>query len=142
MRPRWTGLLLVILTFGCLNIQAQVPQEKNKDHPDLKKHDTLSLHQQNGPELQVVGYGRLYLSYSETVDGYTILRNDKGVYEYAERGSDGDLKPSGVVAHDPGERERKEILLLKKTPKHLRYKKPKLDEILNKKSRFPRIDND
>ncbi len=134
-------LVAFCLFFTFFSVQGQETSD-NENHPELKKNDTIVLDQQNGPEIKVVGYGKLHLSYSETIDGYTILRNNKGVYEYAERAAGGDLKPSGTIAHNPEERERKEILFLRNTPKHLRYKNPKLKEILNKQNRFFRLEND
>mgnify|MGYP006301729389 CR=1 FL=1 len=117
-------------------------QDDNSNHPDLKRHDTLEISQMNGPSLHIVGLGKLNLSYSETIDGYTLVRNKVGVYEYAERASGGDLKASGIVAHDPGEREQKELNFLKNTKKHLRYKPPKLNEVLEKQNQFYRLRGD
>ena len=133
--------LVVVIAFGLMPYPS-AGQSQNDAHPDLKKRDTLKMTQKNGPTLHVVGYGKLHLSYSETMDGYTILRNKQGVYEYAERAGGGDLKTSGMVAHDPGEREQKEITFLSRTKKHLRYKPPKLNEILEKQNRFFRLDDD
>lgn len=132
-----TGVGICLSIF--IMVTAANAQESGDKHPDLRKFDTLTLNQQNGPEINIIGLGKRHLSYSETIDGYTVVRNKNGVYEYAERASKGDLQPSGQVAHDPSDRERDELVFLKKIAKHLRYKQPKLDEILEKQNRFFRI---
>ncbi len=128
-----TGLSILTLT------GVAYAQDEGENHPNLKQFDTLTLNQQDGPEIKIIGLGKRHLSYSETIDGYTVVRNKKGVYEYAERAAKGDLEPSGQIAHDPEDRERDELLFLKEISKHLRYKQPKLDEILEKENRFYRI---
>ncbi len=114
---------------------------QNNKHPDLRKFDTITLNQQKGPQIKVIGYGRFQLSYAETVDGYTMLRNDDGVYEYAERSGNGDLEPSGTIAHNPGDRGPDERSFLEKMDKHLRYRDKALQEKLETQNRFFRLDN-
>lgn len=94
------------------------------------------LNQLNGEPITVVGRGNMHLSYSETIDGYTIIRNNEGIYEYAELSSKGQLKPSGVAAHDPGNRDEKEKKHVNKLEKHLRHEDPYLSELRNKQDRF------
>lgn len=114
---------------------------QNTKHPDLRKFDTITLGQKDGPQLKVVGYGRFQLSYAETVDGYTILRNDDGVYEYAERSDNGGLEPSGIIAHNPGDRSQDERSFLENLDKHLRYRDETLKEKLETQNRFFRLDD-
>ncbi len=135
------NMAVVALCLIAASQPLKAQDDENPDHPDLRRFDTLTLSQRGGPSLQVIGYGRFQLSYSETVDGYTIVRNDDGIYEYAERASGGDLKPSGTVAHNPGERESDERRLLEDLPKHLRYRPPKLKKILDEQNRFFRLDD-
>lgn len=130
------AVILVLLAVPEMTLQAQDPE-----HPDLRKFDTITMAQQKGPTLRVIGYGRFQLSYSETVDGYTIVRNEQGVYEYAERAGNGDLEPSGTVAHDPSDRSEDERSLLEDTPKHLRYRDEALKEKLETQNRFFRLED-
>ncbi len=69
-----------------------------------------------------------YISYTETVDGYTIVLNAAGEWCYATRKGD-DLVPSKVRVHPPAYRDEKEQRFLRKLPKHLRYGPAKIDEL-------------
>ncbi len=138
-RALYMAAVVLCLIAASQPLKAQ--DDENPEHPDLRKFDTLTLSQQGGPSLQVIGYGRFQLSYSETVDGYTIVRNDDGIYEYAERASGGDLKASGTIAHNPGERKEDEQNFLEDLPKHLRYQPPKLKKILDEQNRFFRLED-
>lgn len=132
-------LMLVLALLGAVSHSAGAQDSENPKHPDLRQFDTLALSQQNGPEIHIIGYGRFKLSYSETIDGYTLVRNQEGIYEYAERASGGDLKASGTIAHDPADRDSDEQQYLEGLSKHLRYRPPKLEEILKEQNRFFRL---
>ncbi len=69
-----------------------------------------------------------YISYTETVDGYTIVLNEAGEWCYAVRKGD-DLVPSRVKVHDPIYREEAEKRFLEKLPKHLRYGPDRINEL-------------
>lgn len=58
--------------------------------------------------------------YTETLDGYTVLKNREGIYEYAIMGSKNRLVPGGVKANDAENRKRGERNYLRGTEKHLR----------------------
>ena len=60
---------------------------------------------------------------AETEDGYTLLRNKQGDYEYAVLDPKGDLVASGILAKDIKKRSYKEKLLLQHTPKRLSFSK-------------------
>ena len=75
--------------------------------------------QSDGTMLTLMLVGDEFFHYNTTVDGYTVLRNQHGSYEYARR--DGDhLRLSGTLAHDPGSRTQAEEQLLEQTGKHVR----------------------
>ena len=44
------------------------------------------------------------------MDGYTLVFNNKGIYEYGKLNGTGDLVPSGVKAHDVLKRKLNEML--------------------------------
>jgi len=98
--------------------------------------DTIPLREPDDTKLHIVGYGNMWLSYTETIDGYTILTNDIGVYEYVRQAKDGDLLLTGIKADDPDKRDKKEIGFLKKWPKHLRYQSPYIESMLKKKKHY------
>jgi M6 family metalloprotease-like protein len=59
--------------------------------------------------------------YTETVDGYTLIRTAGGGYEYAEMSRAGALSATGIPAHNPGERSGPEKSLVRRLEKHLRH---------------------
>lgn len=60
----------------------------------------ITITQPDGSILKVVAKGSPFLHWQETTDGYTIVKNRKGIYEYAEK-RQGKLLPSGIQAVDP-----------------------------------------
>ena len=94
--------------------------------------DTLTVSQPDGTELEVVGKGNRIVSYAETTDGYTVVRNNKKIYEYADLSEEGALVPSGIKARNVGHRSKYEKNHLKEINKHLRFEGEKLKEMLKK----------
>jgi len=45
--------------------------------------DPVTILQPDGSELTIVGHGNIDENYTETIDGYTVVKNNKGIYEYA-----------------------------------------------------------
>ena len=72
--------------------------------------------QADGSKITLYAKGNEAVHYTETADGYTVLKNNNDVYEYAIIGMDGNLTLSGVKASD-------DHSVLGKTgmQKHLRY---------------------
>jgi hypothetical protein len=83
--------------------------------------DTLVLSQADGSKLHLVCSGSFFLNYCETLDGYTVIVDAIGMYEYAKKGSRGTLIPNDMQAKDEPQRSPEDIRHLKKIPKHLRY---------------------
>ena len=98
--------------------------------------DTMAMGQIDGTLIHVVGIGSLFQTYLETIDGYTIVRDRVGIFEYAKQNDKGDLIASGVKANDPKDRNSKEKRQLKKIPKHLRFTGEKLKKLQEKEQRF------
>lgn len=65
----------------------------------------ITITQPDGSVVTVVLKGDEHLKWAQTTDGYTILRNAKGVYEYAVNDRVEGLVLSGKVAHDPALRK-------------------------------------
>jgi M6 family metalloprotease-like protein len=61
------------------------------------------------------------IKWAETMDQYTLLRNREGAWEYARQTENGDIVPSGFLAHNPGERGFAEENFLLNTEKKLAY---------------------
>ena len=81
---------------------------------------SLLVEQADGSQLTVLGKGSRNNPYTETLDGYTVLRNKEGIYEYATVGDKKRLEPGGLKANDAEIRTRKERKYLKTVDKHLR----------------------
>jgi len=83
--------------------------------------DTLVLEQADGSKLHLICSGSYFLNYCETTDGYTVMVDAIGMYEYAKKGGRGTLIAAGMQAKDDNQRSPEEIRYLKRVPKHLRY---------------------
>lgn len=80
--------------------------------------DTARVTQPDGTVLSVVLHGDEFVSYTTTADGYTVLLDADGFYEYA-RLVGGCLSATGMRAHDAALRGEEEKTFLKTTPRHL-----------------------
>lgn len=129
------GIYWTIGFLGLLLISQPI-YAQNENQQEFDSYDTLNIVQLDGTKLTVIGFGKFYIAYNETIDGYTVVRNDRGVFEYAKLAGNGDLVPTGVIAHNPGNRNEDEKDFLENHPKHLRYEPPKLNELKEKQNRF------
>ena len=77
--------------------------------------DPTVINQSDGSSITIVGKGNMNNYWTETTDGYSIVRNKKGVYEYANK-VNGSLIPSGIKANDIGNRTLSETAHLNITP--------------------------
>ena len=68
----------------------------------------VKIKQPDGTYLTVLMRGDEYFAYNTGEDGYLILRNDKGGYEYAEVDGAGKIIASGMQAHDSHGRSAQE----------------------------------
>jgi M6 family metalloprotease-like protein len=80
---------------------------------------SIDVPQADGTSVKIRGYGDEYSHLSVSEDGYTILRNKKGYYEYASKNKLGVLSPSGVRVKNIETRTRSEKKFLTKTTKYL-----------------------
>ncbi|RPH28089.1 MAG: M6 family metalloprotease domain-containing protein [Bacteroidales bacterium] len=83
----------------------------------------VEITQPDGSKLTVLLRGDENVKWAQTEDGYSIMRNSKGVFEYAALDSNNDMVPSGVKAKDQKERGDSEKSFLSKTKKGLFYSK-------------------
>ncbi|PKP39056.1 MAG: peptidase M6, partial [Bacteroidetes bacterium HGW-Bacteroidetes-15] len=77
----------------------------------------------DGSKLTIVLRGDEKVKWAETVDGYSILLNEKGFYEYAITNEYGDMVRSGVQVSNEMKRTSIESQLLSKMPKGIRFSK-------------------
>ncbi|MEM9832434.1 MAG: M6 family metalloprotease domain-containing protein [Bacteroidota bacterium] len=77
---------------------------------------SITVSQPDGSTLQVVGRGNDLNNWMETEDGYTLIKNTEGFYEYANL-ANGKLTGSGIRAVNPAERsiaQQRQLLSIKK----------------------------
>ncbi len=77
--------------------------------------------QPDGSKVTILLSGDEFIRSASTVDGYTLMANDQGGYEYAVMDANQDLKPSGVLAQNVTERTFATQQLLMSTQKGLTY---------------------
>jgi len=82
--------------------------------------------QPDGSKLTIINKGDEHIKWAETVDGYSIMRNSKKIFEYATLDLNNDMVPSGIKAKDEIERSSSDNLFLSKTKKSLRYSKSQI----------------
>lgn len=77
----------------------------------IASDEVLTLTQPDGSFISVIGRGNMNNHWTETTDGYTVIRNSNGIYEYANN-VNGNLIPSGVKANNPTVRSNTETTYL------------------------------
>ena len=88
----------------------------------------VTITQPNGKTLTYIIRGDEVMSWAETMDGYTLLRNNEGVLCYAFQDKEGNLTASDVIACNAEERNVEELLYLNKTEKRLFFGEKQLKE--------------
>ena len=81
----------------------------------------VQITQRDGTKITVIMQGDERVKWAKTTDGYALIFNSQGVYEYAKQDASGDMVPTGVKARDVAERTRQDSILLLSTPKDLTY---------------------
>jgi M6 family metalloprotease-like protein len=81
----------------------------------------------DGSEITVQLRGDEWIRWAETSDGYTLLYSSNGFWEYAIQDENGDLKLSGVQAHNPTERTTSEQHFLINLPKGVQYSEAQIE---------------
>src|SRR5688572_25422785 len=100
-------VVLLFFVVISLSVQAQkMPEKRKPKETDTVRvgleasGDAVALMQVDGSIINIVGVGTIAESYTETTDGYTIVLNKAGIYEYAKLTKSGDLVPGGVKANN------------------------------------------
>ena len=88
--------------------------------------DPVKITQKDGTVITVVLQGDERIKWAKTLDGYTLLYNSKGIYEYAILDASGNLIPSGLKAHDVAERTSAETSFLANTSKGLFFSRSQI----------------
>ncbi|MFH2143404.1 MAG: M6 family metalloprotease domain-containing protein, partial [Bacteroidota bacterium] len=81
----------------------------------------IEFKQPDGSILTILLKGDEKVRWALTSDGYTIIFNSSGTYEYAKLNNYGEMVPSGIKANNFERREVEELNFLIQTPKALFY---------------------
>lgn len=85
---------------------------------------TVKVTQPDGTQLTLRLVGDEWLHFTTTEDGYSVVKDQRGYYVYAEL-QDGLLKPTAQVAHDAAMRQAAELAYVKNLKK---YQAPQMTE--------------
>ncbi len=102
--------------------------------------DPVIYPQPDGSPITLLLKGDECIHWAETTDGYTLLCNAQGAYEYARLDPTGRLSFSGILAHDPSGRSRSEKQWLSKTGKGLFFSYSQIAEMKNTMTRSTATD--
>jgi len=108
--------VLLLMLFVCVCSMMAVPA-----HPG-----SVRVQQPDGSFVTLCLHGDEWAHYQTTVDGYTVVKDSRDYYVYAEL-QEGRLQATSQVAHDLAERSAAERTFLLNVPQHLR---PEVDSRL------------
>ena len=115
-------LALMVMMLGVISAKA-VPAMGN----------LVKVQQPDGTTVTIRLVGDEYLHFNTTVDGYSVVKNDRGYYVYAQRSAEGQLVPTAQIAHDEAARPAAEVAFLASVKKYIQ---PDMSEtMIQEKSR-------
>lgn len=117
MKKQFTTAVFVMLIQLMFVLNSQAQRSNCSVSPQPNTHI-----QPDGSRITLHALGNEAVHYLETGDGYTVLDNGKGFYEYATVDGSGNLVLSGVIAKDGA--------LNKSGVPHLRYSKNQVDLLM------------
>ncbi|MCX6239784.1 MAG: M6 family metalloprotease domain-containing protein [Bacteroidia bacterium] len=79
----------------------------------------MEITQPDGTKIIIIQKGDEHVKWAQTIDGYSVMRNSNGIYEYTTLNSDNDMIPSGIQAKNESERSPSDIQFLNQTKKGL-----------------------
>lgn len=91
--------------------------------------DGVHYTQPDGTVLTMTLQGDEVIHWAITDDGYTLLANSKGAYEYALTDASGAMVTSGMLAHNAAERSSEELLMLEKIGQGVFYNATQVEEL-------------
>jgi len=89
----------------------------------------VEIIQTDGTKIVVIQKGDEYVKWAQTIDGYSLMRNKSGVFEYSTISDGNDMIPSGIQARNQSERSVSDIQFLSKTSKGLVYSKSQVTRL-------------
>jgi M6 family metalloprotease-like protein len=116
MKSRFPTVAILLVLFAQFLIQKNVVAVKAYPFP-------IKYTQPDGTVVNIKLKGDENARWAETIDGYSLLRNAKGGWEYGITNKSGDLICSGVLAKEISQRTLADNSLLQKTQKKLTFSK-------------------
>jgi len=116
--------IILFMAVACIGIQT-----KTNASPAFPKPITFT--QPDGQSITIQLKGDEHSKWASTTDGYSLIFNGKGYYEYATLDSRGYMVPSGVIAKNIQLRTSSDINFLENIPKDVRYAKEQLQMLRN-----------
>ncbi len=113
--------ILQLLTLGALSLSLHSPLQASPAYPY-----PITFTQPDGTHIRILLKGDEYSKWAETSDGYSLLFDSKGYYEYAKADDRNYMVPSGLIAKSPEVRSAEDNTFLSNTRKHLTYSKEQL----------------
>jgi M6 family metalloprotease-like protein len=126
-------ILSIIFYFTMLNsnsAQVSIPRASYKIQGNgiPARPGEITYNQPDGTVIHVFLKGDRAISWAESDDGYTLLSNPNGFYEYAKTDINGNMITSGIVAHDPDKRTNIELSFLTSIQKGILYSNNQLTQ--------------
>ncbi len=106
-------------------VQYQVQGNGIPASPKQKKYK-----QPDGSLINITLKGDAAIHWAISEDGYTLLSNPNGFYEYAKLDENGDLISTGVIACNADNRKSNETAILKSIPKGICYSENQIKQKL------------
>lgn len=100
----------------CMMLVANIRLSASPAYPN-----PIQFIQPDGSKISILLKGDEKVKWAQTLDGYTIMFNDRRTYEYAVLNSSNDMIPSGVKANSPENRSMEEQNFLTTVAKGLYY---------------------
>jgi len=85
------------------------------------KPEFITYQQPDGSQINIKLNGDAAIHWATSADGYTLLSNVNGFYEYAKLDENNNLISTGIIASDENNRDISEITLLNSIPKGLNF---------------------
>lgn len=92
----------------------------------------ITIQQPNGKMLTFILRGDERISWGETLDGYTLLYNENGFFEFACVDDNKNLVPSGILACNQNERDEQEKNFLETIKPKLFFSKKQIEQRNNR----------
>jgi len=114
-------LLFLFAAFTVANAQLPKVKQQILGHGIPASPKQIAYTQPDGSIVHIFMKGDAAIHWAVTTDGYTLLSNPNGFYEYATRDNNSNLVSTGIVASDEANRTTSEANFLQTIQKGINY---------------------